>query len=244
LVNPTGELAGLWRGTANDVHRDINRNWHTTLVDPNENRGIDTVIIHKQAMTKDVAAIDLGQPYAVIDLHQNFGDQLPALHYVLHNRNPVAAAFVRRLQEQVDIADVLSNPPSKQTLRGYWQHHGAAMSLCIERSTYSTLGAEREFGRQLMRALAPATNAALVATTTTETLAPPAEDPATSDSTPLATLPLDSTAVYATHSTATETSTGSEGGNSHVHAVHHCEAEAETEAVSSPFSASDRIAAD
>ena len=155
FVNPTGELAGIWRGTAVDPRRDINRNWNTSLTDPAADRGIDTVIIHKQAMTRDLAALGLGAPYALVDLHQNYGDQLPALHYVLHNRNALAAAYVRRLQQATEIADIISNPPNSQTLRGYWQFAGAAMTLCVERSTYSTIAAERAFGRELMRAFAP-----------------------------------------------------------------------------------------
>lgn len=151
FVNPTGELAGIWRGTAFDPRRDINRNWNTALTDPLADRGIDTVIIHKQAMVRDVAALGLGQPYAVVDLHQNFGDQLPALDYVLHHSNAAASAWVKRLQERVEIADIVSNPATDQTLRSFWQSAGAGMSLCIERSTYSTLATEHAFGRELMR---------------------------------------------------------------------------------------------
>lgn len=156
FVNPTGERAGIWRGTAHDPRRDINRNWDTTLTDPTADRGIDTVIIHKQAMLRDLAALGLGAPYALVDLHQNYGDQLPALHYVLHNRNALATAYMGRLQQATDIADIISNPANSRTLRGYWQFAGAAMTLCIERSTYSTLAAERTFGRHLMRAFLPA----------------------------------------------------------------------------------------
>jgi hypothetical protein len=155
FVNPTGELAGLWRGTAYDPRRDTNRNWHTEQTDPLADRGIDTVIIHKQAMLRDVTALGLGQPYAVVDLHQNFGDQLPALHYVLHNTNALATAWVQRLQERVEIADIVSNPATNQTLRSFWQSAGAALSLCIERSTYSTLAKEHTFGREMMRTFAP-----------------------------------------------------------------------------------------
>jgi hypothetical protein len=152
FVNPTGELAGLWRGTALDPRRDVNRNWQTVHIDPLADRGIDTVIIHKQAMLRDVAALALGQPYAVVDLHQNFGDQLPSLHYVLHNTNPLATAWVQRLQKRVDVADLVSNPMTIQTLRSFWQFAGAGMTLCVERSTYSTLAAERAFGGEMMKA--------------------------------------------------------------------------------------------
>lgn len=155
MVNPTGELAGIWRGTAYDVRRDINRNWNTSLTDPAADRGIDTVILHKQAMLRDLAALELGAPYAVVDLHQNYGDQLPALHYVLHNQNALATAYVQRLRQKAELADIVSNPPNSQTLRGYWQFAGAGMALCIERSTYSTLADERAFGREMMRAFAP-----------------------------------------------------------------------------------------
>jgi hypothetical protein len=153
LINPTGELAGLWRGTAAEPRRDINRNWNTTRTDPLSDRGIDTVIIHKQAMQRDVAALNRGQPYAVVDVHQNYGDQLPSLHYVLHNTNALASTWVQRLRERIeDIADIVSNTTTSQTLRGFWQFAGAGMTLTIERSTYSTLQAERDFGREMMRA--------------------------------------------------------------------------------------------
>lgn len=154
FVNPTGELAGLWRGTAYDVRRDVNRHWDTELTDPAHDRGIDTVIVHKQAMLRDVAAIGLGQPYAVVDLHQTFGDRMPSLHYVMHDTSPAASAFVRRLQEEAEMADVVS-APSRRTLRGFWQRAGAGMALCVERAASSTLAEERSFGRQLMRAFAP-----------------------------------------------------------------------------------------
>ena len=177
FVNPTGELAGLWRGTAADPRRDTNRNWNTPLTDPLADRGIDTVIIHKQAMQRDVTALGLGQPYAVVDLHQNFGDQLPALHYVLHNTNPLASAWVQRLQERVEIAGIISNPATNQTLRSYWLAAGASMSLCIERSTYSTLAAENEFGRELMRAFAPVVPEAPLAPAPVRTVELTAETP-------------------------------------------------------------------
>src|SRR5690606_24772261 len=120
FVNPTGEYAGLWRGTARDPRRDPNRNWHTARTEPSADPGIDTVILHKQAMVRDVAAIGLGLPYILLDLHQNYGDRLPALDYALHANNALAVAYLKRLQAVVEMPGVISNPPDTQTLRGYW----------------------------------------------------------------------------------------------------------------------------
>lgn len=156
LVNPVGEWAGLWRGTAVDVRRDMNRNWSTPYTNPASDRAIDTVIIHKQAMIRDLAALGLGEPHAVLDLHQNFGDRLPVLSYVLHDGSTAASSIVGAISSSTGLNSVKSDPGSNtQTLRGWWKNRGVKASLTIERSTYSTLAEEAAFGRKLMQAFAP-----------------------------------------------------------------------------------------
>ncbi len=153
FVNPTGEYAGLWRGTAYNPKKDTNRNWNTTLTNPTDNRGIDTVIIHKNAMQADVVAAGLGQPYAVFDYHQNFGDRPPYLDYAAHVQNATASAYIARLNAIEATADVVASA-DPSTLRGWWTARGATMSVVFERSTYHTLASERAFGRATVRALA------------------------------------------------------------------------------------------
>lgn len=167
LVNPTGELAGLWRGTAYQPSRDVNRNWSTTLTVPADDRGIDTVIVHKNAMKKDFAALGLGAPYAVFDYHQNFGDQPGHPDYVLHSSSattadrPVArqeeatvyAPYYARLAALVPMADIPSDPADQGTLRGWMVAQGVALPLTFERSVYHTIATERVFGVATVRAL-------------------------------------------------------------------------------------------
>jgi len=153
FVNPTGDYAGLWRGTAYNPRKDTNRNWNTTLTNPTADRGIDTVIIHKNAMVKDVAAEGLGQPYAVFDFHQNFGDRPATLDYALHVQNSAASAYVAKLNKIEPTADITATTDTT-TLRGWWTARGASMVVVFERSTYHTLASEHAFGRSTMQALA------------------------------------------------------------------------------------------
>jgi hypothetical protein len=166
FVNPTGELAGLWRGTAFQPTRDTNRNWDTVATDPAADRGIDTVIVHKNAMRKDIAALGLGQPYAVFDYHQNFGDHPEALDYLLHSTAatgdvPVArlsvtsdyAPYFNRLAGQATIADMPSDPADQATLRGYMVAQGVTLPLTFERSVYNSIASEWDFGIATARAL-------------------------------------------------------------------------------------------
>lgn len=167
FVNPTGELAGLWRGTAWQPSKDTNRNWHTTETVPSRNRGIDTVIVHKNAMNRDIAALDLGEPYAIFDYHQNTGDHPEHLDYVLHSSPsavvaaPVArrvsatefARYFERLARRTAIAGEPSDPTTQETLRGYMVARGAHLPLTFERSVYNTLASERVFGVATVSAL-------------------------------------------------------------------------------------------
>lgn len=172
FVNPTGELAGLWRGTAYQPSRDTNRNWHTVETDPARDRGIDTVIVHKNALKQDLAALGLGQPHAVLDYHQNFGDFPEHLDYVLHSSPstsgtaPVArrvsstvfAAYFARLNARTTIASKPSDPATQETLRGYMIRAGAELPLTFERSVYNTIASEWAFGVATISALVdPAT---------------------------------------------------------------------------------------
>lgn len=167
FVNPTGELAGLWRGTAHQPDKDTNRNWHTTETVPSRNRGIDTVIVHKNAMQRDIAALGLGEPYAVLDYHQNFGDYPGQPDYILHSSSstsstaPVArqvsstefAAYFARLTGRIAIASKPSDPSTQETLRGYMIARGVQIPLTIERSVYNTIASERDFGAASVAAL-------------------------------------------------------------------------------------------
>jgi hypothetical protein len=167
FVNPTGELAGLWRGTAFAPMKDTNRNWHTTETIPSRNRGIDTVIVHKNAMKRDIAALALGEPYAMFDYHQNFGDRPGMPDYVLHSSAatlstaPVArraasteyAAYQTRISALTSIADVPSDPSGEETLRGYMVSRGATLPLTFERSVYNTIASEWAFGLATVQAL-------------------------------------------------------------------------------------------
>lgn len=167
FVNPTGEMAGLWRGTAYQPFKDTNRNWSTSETVPSRYRGIDTVIVHKNAMKKDIAALGLGEPYAMFDYHQNFGDNPAELDYVLHSSHSIATTasvsrraartdyepYYERLNAQVSIASRASDLTSQQTLRGHMNARGATLPLTFERSVYNTLASETEFGTATVRAL-------------------------------------------------------------------------------------------
>ncbi len=168
MVNPTGELAGLWRGTAQDPTKDVNRHWHTTETEPGRARGIDTVIVHKNAMNADIAGLALGEPYAVFDYHQNFGECAHELDYVLHASPSEAevapaarrvaategAAYFARLSAGVQLAGRPSDLATQQTLRGYMVARGVKLPVTFERSVYNTLASERAFGGETVRALA------------------------------------------------------------------------------------------
>ncbi len=178
FVNPTGELAGLWRGTASDPDKDTNRNWDTTETAPARDRGIDTVIIHKNAMRKDIAALGLGEPYAVFDYHQNFGDRPGVPDYVLRwtsetgTNEPAAGArtagdfmpYFARLASAAPMADVPSDLGGRETLRGYMVSRGVTLPLTFERSVDHTIASEWDFGLATVKALAdPSLVAAVVA---------------------------------------------------------------------------------
>jgi len=161
FVNPTGELAGLWRGTAYQPSRDTNRNWNTRETNPASDRGIDTVIVHKNAMNKDIAALGYGEPLAVFDYHQNFGDTAGEPNYVLHGKTESAAggaipfgAYFRRLSSAASIVNRASEAASDGTLRDYLKSRGVGLPLTFERSVYNTLASEREFGVATVKALA------------------------------------------------------------------------------------------
>lgn len=191
FVNPTGELAGLWRGTAYQPTKDTNRNWHTSETVPSRNRGIDTVIVHKNALKKDIAVLGFGEPFAVFDYHQNFGDYPGQLDYVLHSSastlttapraRQVAgtefAAYYQRLNAAMPIASKPSDPSSQETLRGYMIARGAAIPLTFERSVYNTLASEWDFGvatvRSLVEPAAPPVELAAAATAAVPVAAAP-----------------------------------------------------------------------
>jgi hypothetical protein len=167
FVNPTGELAGLWRGTAAAPDKDTNRNWDTLETVPSREPGIDTVIVHKNALNADIAALGLGEPYAVFDYHQNFGDHAAEPDYVLHSsadeapHRPAAQKFSRKAFEpffaRLTASDVLADTPSdlgsQETLRGYMVARGVKLPVTFERSVYHTLQSERLFGISTVRAL-------------------------------------------------------------------------------------------
>lgn len=167
FVNPTGELAGLWRGTAYAPYKDTNRNWHTGETVPSRNRGIDTVIVHKNAMKTDIAALGLGEPYAVFDYHQNYGDRPATPDYLLHSTlstsgtAPAArkavltdfAPYFSRLKTITPIGDAPSDLSGQETLRGYMVARGAKLPLTFERSVYNSLDTEVTFGEATVRAL-------------------------------------------------------------------------------------------
>ena len=112
--------------------RDTNRNWNTLLTDPAQDHGIDTVIIHKNAMNVDIPALGHGAvPYALLDFHQNFGDEAPNLDYVLYTANTVSSQYMTRLQSLISIASGTPTPPSASELRGYWSGRGVQMTLCL-----------------------------------------------------------------------------------------------------------------
>lgn len=199
FVNPTGELAGLWRGTAYNPNKDTNRNWHTTETVPSRNRGIDTVIVHKNALKHDIATLGLGEPYAVLDYHQNFGDYPGHLDYVLHSSAststsaPVArrqgavefAAYFARLNSRTVMAGKPSNPSTQETLRGYMISRGAQIPLTFERSVYNTIASEWEFGLASILALVdPATVIVDPEVPPTTPEIPPAPEPVPEEPTP------------------------------------------------------------
>lgn len=192
FVNPTGEVAGLWRGTAFQPTRDTNRNWHTTATDPAADRGIDTVIVHKNAMRKDIAALGLGQPYAVFDYHQNFGDNPATLDYLLRSSactgdGPVArlsattdfAPYFSRLAAQATIADIASDPTDQRTLRGAMVAQGVKLPLTFERSVYNSMASEWEFGIATVRALVDPATIVVVPPPVVEPLPAPEPPPPT-----------------------------------------------------------------
>jgi hypothetical protein len=166
FVNPTGELAGLWRGTAYDPTKDVNRHWDTTETVPANARGFDTVIVHKNALKTDIGALGLGEPYAAFDFHQNFGDKPGHPAYVLHSTAstspsaPIArqreasdyAPFFQRLFALVAIDD-MPDDPTGETLRGYMVGRGATLPLTFERSVYSTIARETAFGAAVAESL-------------------------------------------------------------------------------------------
>ena len=167
FVNPTGELAGLWRGTAFAPYKDTNRNWHTGETVPSRNRGIDTVIVHKNAMKRDIEALGLGEPYAVFDYHQNYGDRPATPDYLLHatlstsGSAPAArkamltdfAPYFARLQTMTTIGSAPSDLSSQETLRGYMVARGVKLPLTFERSVYNSLDTEVTFGEATVKAL-------------------------------------------------------------------------------------------
>jgi hypothetical protein len=165
FVNPTGELAGLWRGTAYQPSKDTNRNWDTTETLPARNRGIDTVIVHKNAMKRDIAALALGEPYAVFDYHQNFGDRPSTPDYVLHSTyaadGPTARRaalsdfdpYFGRLTALSPVADMPSDLSTQETLRGLMQARGVVLPLTFERSVYHDRASEAVFGVASVKAL-------------------------------------------------------------------------------------------
>ena len=172
FVNPTGELAGLWRGTAFQPMVDTNRNWRTTETVPSRNRGIDTVIVHKNAMKKDIAALGLGEPYALFDYHQNFGDRPGKPDYLLHSsasdsptapvsRRAASTDFIPyygRIAALTGIAQIASDLTSEETLRGLMTARGVTLPLTFERSVYNTIAGEWTFGVATVQALVdPAT---------------------------------------------------------------------------------------
>lgn len=172
FVNPTGELAGLWRGTAYAPFKDTNRNWHTQETVPSRDRGIDTVIVHKNAIKRDIATLALGEPYALFDYHQNYGDRRGQPDYVMHSSAsesptaPVArraaatdyASYYERISALTNIADVPSDLGSDETLRGYMVSRGTTLPLTFERSVYNTIASEWAFGIATVQALVQPTS--------------------------------------------------------------------------------------
>ncbi|HYP17989.1 MAG TPA: hypothetical protein VEQ65_12325 [Opitutus sp.] len=194
FVNPTGELAGLWRGTAYAPSKDTNRNWNTSETIPSRNRGIDTVIVHKNAMKKDIALLGLGEPYAVFDYHQNFGDRDGKPDYVLHASSSATSATAARLAAATDfapyfarlsgstnIAEIASDLTSQETLRGYMVARGVKLPLTFERSVYNTIASEWAFGLATVKALVDPD--AIVTTTPTPVTPTPTQTADRSDST-------------------------------------------------------------
>jgi hypothetical protein len=172
FVNPTGELAGLWRGTAYAPFKDTNRNWNTDETVPSRNRGIDTVIVHKNAMKRDIEALALGEPYAAFDYHQNFGDKPGKPDYVLHSSAsqlstaPVArratesdyTPYFSRVSALTRMAEIPSDLGSAETLRGYMVDRGTTLPLTFERSVYNTIASEWTFGIATVQALVDPTD--------------------------------------------------------------------------------------
>jgi hypothetical protein len=167
FVNPTGEMAGLWRGTAAAPSKDTNRNWDTAELEPSKARGIDTVIVHKNAVQRDIAKLGLGEPCAVFDYHQNYGDHADEPDYVMHATRRLSvtpgahsrglrdafATYYARLAKLAVIADMPSELVTQETLRGYMGARGVALPLTFERSVYHTLASEQQFGIATVRAL-------------------------------------------------------------------------------------------
>lgn len=167
FVNPTGELAGLWRGTAAEPAKDTNRNWNTRETIPSRARGIDTVVVHKNAFNLDISRLGFGEPYAVFDYHQNFGDHAGEPDYVLHSMAAVQSraqqpadhfrSYFQRLASSGGMADMPSDLTTQETLRGYMIARGVALPLTFERSVYHTLESERAFGVSTVAALVEST---------------------------------------------------------------------------------------
>lgn len=143
-VNPTGELAGLWRGTASDTYADTNRNWAKNA------RNVDTVNIHRTSLLADVAAENRGAPALLLDFHQTFQN---VTGHVIRANSAITAGFLERLRAYYPgTEDVLTTNGEMLTL---WASATlrAKCTLILERSVYSEAQWELPYGEVVIRAI-------------------------------------------------------------------------------------------
>jgi hypothetical protein len=115
----------------------------------------------------DIAGLGLGEPYAMFDYHQNYGDRPGKPDYVLHSTASdlatasvarqsaatVYSPYYARISALTAIADVDSDLTTQETLRGHMIARGVRLPLTFERSVYHSLGSEWTFGVATVQAL-------------------------------------------------------------------------------------------
>jgi hypothetical protein len=157
FVNPTGELAGLWRGTAANVTADTNRNWH------NNAKAVDTINIHRSAMKGDIIALGLGVPTMLFDFHQTF--ESTTGHVVRNNdtTKTLTAGYLAalRVYHPATGDNLGATASADYDYLRLWSRNvlGSKGSVTCERGVYGTASTELAYGADVVRALADYTAA-------------------------------------------------------------------------------------
>jgi len=145
-LNPTGEVAGLWRGLAEDVTEDLNRSWNQ-----NDQTGYQGNL--ETSIETEVSDLGLGDPPVALDLHQALST---ATGYVRGTgSNTLAQNFQTAVSNYVSDMPYDNGPDDAGRFRRYTEDlYPGIMSCTMERAVYApTFSGERAVGAAYAKAL-------------------------------------------------------------------------------------------